>query len=143
MAGGQRLISWLHPCSTSNVALNTRTSAHGPLMAIQIGPGVTFTPLKEPDVLVGPTHPSNADPYAMPCAPSQAHTHSICPHIDPSKCPGTFPLNARLYVQCRPICHVVCPIPGPHAPCALCPHTDPYVILVFPKKTKCKPICMP
>jgi hypothetical protein len=32
MAGGQRLISWLHPCSTSNVALNTRTSAHGPLM---------------------------------------------------------------------------------------------------------------
>jgi hypothetical protein len=33
MAGGQRLISWLHPCSTSNVALNTRTCAHGPLMA--------------------------------------------------------------------------------------------------------------
>jgi hypothetical protein len=32
MAGGQRLISWLHPCSTSNVALNTRTSAHGLLM---------------------------------------------------------------------------------------------------------------
>jgi hypothetical protein len=25
-----RLISWLHPCSTSNVALNTRTCAHGP-----------------------------------------------------------------------------------------------------------------
>jgi hypothetical protein len=32
MAGGQRLISWLHPCSTNNVALNTRTYAHGPLM---------------------------------------------------------------------------------------------------------------
>jgi hypothetical protein len=32
MTGGQRLISWLHPFSTSNVALNTRTSAHGPLM---------------------------------------------------------------------------------------------------------------
>jgi hypothetical protein len=32
MTGGQRLISWLHPCSTSNVALNTRISAHGPLM---------------------------------------------------------------------------------------------------------------
>jgi hypothetical protein len=31
MAGGQRLISWLHPCSTSNVALNTRTCTHGPL----------------------------------------------------------------------------------------------------------------
>jgi hypothetical protein len=32
MAGGQRLISWFHPCSNSNVALNTRTCAHGPLM---------------------------------------------------------------------------------------------------------------
>jgi hypothetical protein len=32
MVGGKRLISWLHPCSTSNVALNTRTCAHGPLM---------------------------------------------------------------------------------------------------------------
>jgi hypothetical protein len=32
MAGGQRLISWFHPYSTSNVALNTRTCAHGPLM---------------------------------------------------------------------------------------------------------------
>jgi hypothetical protein len=42
--------------------------------AIQIGQGVTFTPLKEPDVLVGPTHPSSAAPYAMLCAPSQAHT---------------------------------------------------------------------
>jgi hypothetical protein len=30
MTGGQRLISWLHPCSTSNVALNTHTCAHGP-----------------------------------------------------------------------------------------------------------------
>jgi hypothetical protein len=79
MAGGQRLISWLHPCSTSNVALNTRTCTHGPLMgnswAIQIGSSVTFTPLKEPDVLIGPTHSSSADPYAMSCAPSQAHTH--------------------------------------------------------------------
>jgi hypothetical protein len=28
MAGGQRL----HHCSTSNVALNTRTSAHGPVI---------------------------------------------------------------------------------------------------------------
>jgi hypothetical protein len=32
MAGGQRLISLLDPCSTSNVALNTRTCAHGPLV---------------------------------------------------------------------------------------------------------------
>jgi hypothetical protein len=32
MAGGQRLISWLHLCSTSNVVLNTCTCAHGSLM---------------------------------------------------------------------------------------------------------------
>jgi hypothetical protein len=32
MASGQMLIIWLHPFSTSNVALNTRTCAHGPLM---------------------------------------------------------------------------------------------------------------
>jgi hypothetical protein len=62
MAGGQRLISWFHPCSTSNVALNTRTALMGHSWAIQIGLGVTFTPLKEPDVLVGPTHPSSANP---------------------------------------------------------------------------------
>jgi hypothetical protein len=94
MAGGKRLISWLHPCSTSNVALYTGTCAHGPLMGhpnwvvceipppppkpalmghswvIQIGSGVTFTPLKEPDVLVGPTHLSSVDPYTMSCVPS-------------------------------------------------------------------------
>jgi hypothetical protein len=86
--------------------------------AIQIGPGVTFTPLKEPDVLVDPTHPSSADSYAMPCAPSQAQRACICPHTDSSKYPGTFPLSAQPYVQCRPICHVVCPISGP---CAMRP----------------------
>jgi hypothetical protein len=43
--------------------------------AIQIGSGVTFTPLKEPDVLVGPTYPSSANPYVMSCAPSQAQKH--------------------------------------------------------------------
>jgi hypothetical protein len=42
MADGQRLISWPHPCSTSNVALNTRISAHGSLMSHQIGSGVTI-----------------------------------------------------------------------------------------------------
>jgi hypothetical protein len=31
MANRKRLISWFHPCSTSNVALNTRTCTHGPL----------------------------------------------------------------------------------------------------------------
>jgi hypothetical protein len=77
MAGGQRLISWLHPCSTSNVALNTRTCAHGPLMGHPNWDGCDIHPpsLKEPDVLIGPTHPFSADPYAMSCAPSQAHTH--------------------------------------------------------------------
>jgi hypothetical protein len=75
MAGGQRLISWLHPCSTSNVALNTRTSAHGPLMGHPNWARCDIHPLKEPDVLVGPTHPFSADPYTMSCAPSQAHMH--------------------------------------------------------------------
>jgi hypothetical protein len=32
MSSGQRLISWLHPYSTSNVALNMCTCAHEPLM---------------------------------------------------------------------------------------------------------------
>jgi hypothetical protein len=32
MAGEQRLISWLHRCSTSNVALNMHTCAHESLM---------------------------------------------------------------------------------------------------------------
>jgi hypothetical protein len=60
MAGGQRLISWLHPYSTSNVALNTRTCAHGPLMGhpnwagcdAMVSPGKTaplvFIKKKEP-----------------------------------------------------------------------------------------------
>jgi hypothetical protein len=39
MAGGQSLISWLHPCSTGNVALNTRTCAHEPLMGHPIWAG--------------------------------------------------------------------------------------------------------
>jgi hypothetical protein len=117
MDGGQRLISWLYPFSTSNVALNTRPALMGHSWAIQIGPGVTFTPLppsKNPtsssvqlNCLV-PTHTpccvphpdpnahayvrtltrenvqepsllaqdrtSSANPYAMSCVPSQAHT---------------------------------------------------------------------
>jgi hypothetical protein len=75
MVGEQRLISWLHPCSTINVALNMRTCAHGPLVGHPNWAGCDIhpPPLKEPDVLVGPTHPSSADPYAMPCAPSQVH----------------------------------------------------------------------
>jgi hypothetical protein len=32
MTGEQRLISWIHPCSTSNVTLNMRISAHRRLM---------------------------------------------------------------------------------------------------------------
>jgi hypothetical protein len=39
MAGGQRLISWLHPCSTSNVAINMHTCAHEPLMGHPNWPG--------------------------------------------------------------------------------------------------------
>jgi hypothetical protein len=115
MAGGQRLISWLNPCSTSNVALNTRTSAHGPLMGhpnwagCDIHPPPQTTPcprrsnspvkcqpirhvvcpipgshahayvrtltranVQEPSLL-SHDRTSSADPYAMPCVPSQAH----------------------------------------------------------------------
>jgi hypothetical protein len=43
--------------------------AHLRSWAIQIGPGVAFIP-KEPDILIGPTHSSSADPYAMLRAPS-------------------------------------------------------------------------
>jgi hypothetical protein len=95
--------------------------------AIQIGSVVTFTPpSKNPTSssvqLTRPvlTHTPCRVPHPRPTRTC------ICPHTNPSKCPGTFPLSARPYVQCRPICHAVCPISGPHAPCALCPHTDPY-----------------
>jgi hypothetical protein len=75
MAGGQSLISWLHPWSISNVALNTRTCAHGPLMG----------------------HPNWA---GCDIHPPQRTRH---------------PRRSNSLVQCRPICHVMCPIPGPHA----------------------------
>jgi hypothetical protein len=58
-----------------------------------------------------PTHTPCRVPHPRPTRAC------ICPHTDPSKCPGTFPLSARPYVQCRPICHAVCPISGPHTPC--------------------------
>jgi hypothetical protein len=74
VVGGQSLIRWLHPCSTGNVVLNMRNCANRPLMGHPNWAGCDIHPLKEPDVLVGPTHSSNADPYAMSCAPSQAHT---------------------------------------------------------------------
>jgi hypothetical protein len=74
MAGGQRLISWLHPCSTSNVALNTRTCAHEPLMG----------------------HPNWVGCDIHPPQRTRRLRRSNSP------------------VQCRPICHAVCPIPGPH-----------------------------
>jgi hypothetical protein len=127
MAGGQRLISWLHPCSTSNMALNTRTCAHGPLMGHPNWAGNDIhPPSKNPtSSSVQLTHPV---PTHTPCrVPHTRPTRAcICLHTNPSKCPGTFPLSARPYVKCWPICHAVCPISGPHAPCALCPHTDPY-----------------
>jgi hypothetical protein len=110
MTVGQRLISWLHPCSTSNVVLNTRTCAHGPLIG----------------------HPNwvGCDIHTPPPRRTRRPRRSNSP------------------VQCRPIRHAICPIPGPHAhayvrtltranvqepsllahaPCALCPHTDSYV----------------
>jgi hypothetical protein len=117
MAGGQMLISWLHPCSTSNVALNTRTCAHGPLMGHPNWAGCNIHP---PQRTRRP-HRSNSP---VQCRPIR---HVVCPipgpHAHAYVCTLT---RARPYVQCRPICHVVCPISGPHAPCALGPHTDPY-----------------
>jgi hypothetical protein len=74
MAGGQRLVSWLHPCSTSNVALNMCTCAHGPLMG-------------HPDWVGCDSHPPKRTQH---------------PHRSNSP------------VQCRPICHAMCPISGPH-----------------------------
>jgi hypothetical protein len=115
MADGQRLISWLHPCSTSNVALNTRTCAHGPLMGHPNWVGCDIHPpqrtrrprrsnspvqcrlihhvvcpitgphtyayvrtltranVQKPSLLAH-DRTSSADPYAMSCVPSQAHT---------------------------------------------------------------------
>jgi hypothetical protein len=98
MTGGQRLISWLHPCSTSNVALNTRINAHGHSWLIQIGPGVTFTPLKKPDVLVGPTHPSSVDSYTTPCAHPRPTRACICPHTRGRRSPA----GARAALEERP-----------------------------------------
>jgi hypothetical protein len=127
MAGGQRLISWLHSCSTSNVALNTRTSAHGTLMGYPNWAGCDIHPPPK-NLTSSSVQLTRPVPTHTPChVPHPGPTHTcICLHTNPSKCPRTFPLSARPYVQCRPICHVVCPISGPHAPCALCPHTDPY-----------------
>ena len=58
MAGGQRLISWLHSCSTNKVVLNMCTQHSW----ATTGPHPNWArchthPLKEPVVLVGPTHP--------------------------------------------------------------------------------------
>jgi hypothetical protein len=77
MAGGQRLISWFHPFSISNVALNTRTCAHGPLMG----------------------HPNWAGCDIHPPPPQRTRR----------------PRRSNSPVQCRPIRHAMCPIPGPHA----------------------------
>jgi hypothetical protein len=118
MAGGQRLISWLHPCSTSNVALNARTSAHGPLTGHPNWARCDIHPpqrtrcphrsnspvqcrairhamcpipgphthayvrtrirgnVQEPSLLAH-DRTSSADPYAMPCVPSQAHMRHV------------------------------------------------------------------
>jgi hypothetical protein len=128
MAGGKRLISWLHPCSTSNVALNTRTSSHGPLMSHPNWAGCDIHPPPLKNLTSSSVQLTHPVPTHTPCrVPHPKPTRAcICPHTDPSKCLGTFPLRARPYVQCRPICHDVGPIPGPHAPCAPCSLTDPY-----------------
>jgi hypothetical protein len=90
IAGGQWLISWLHPFLNYSTKL-----VHAALMDhtghIQIGPGVIYIPLKGPDILI--------------------------------------PLSARPHVLCQR--HMPCHVshPDPHAPCAICPYSDPYVQL--------------
>jgi hypothetical protein len=144
MAGGQSLISWLHPCSTGNVALNMCTCAHGPLMGHPIGARCDIhPPSKNPTSLsVQLTRPVSTHTPCRVSHPRPTRT-CICPQTNPSKCPGTFPLSVRPYVQCGPICHVVCPLSGPHAPRALCPHTDPYAqprgLALIPFVTPCPP----
>jgi hypothetical protein len=104
MAGGQRLISWLNPCSTSNVTLNTRTCAHGPLMGHSNWVGVTFNP---PPPAKNPTSSSVQLTHLLKTHMSCRASHPkptracICPHTDPSKCSGMFPLSAGPYDLCR------------------------------------------
>ena len=86
MAGGQRLISWLHPYSTSKVVLNMCTQHSW----ATTGPhpnwaGCHTPPLKEPDIIVGPTHPHWANvqersPLAHARTSSAgAICHAVCP----------------------------------------------------------------
>jgi hypothetical protein len=77
MAGGQRLISWLHPCSTSNVALNTRTSAHGPLMGHPVWVGCDIHPPSKDStsLLVQLTHQCRPIRHAV-CPISGPHAHA-------------------------------------------------------------------
>ena len=118
MAGRQRLISCLHPCSTSNVVLNSRTALMGHYWTTSTWAGC-HTP------------------------PSKNLTSSSGQLTHTGKCPGPPPLSARPYVQCRR--HMPCRVshPGPHAPCAICPHTDPYAQLrgsaLIPFVTPCPP----
>jgi hypothetical protein len=94
MAGGQSLISWLHPCSTGNVLLNMRNCAHGPLMGHPNWTGCDIHPPSN-----NPTSSSvqltRPVPTHTPCRVSHPRPTCvcICPHTDPSKCPGTFLLS--------------------------------------------------
>jgi hypothetical protein len=130
IAGGQWLISWLHPFLNYSTKL-----VHAALMDhtghIQIGPGVIYIPLKGPDILINPT----PRPYVqcrrhIPCRVPHLDPHApcvICSHTDPYL--KTSPLSARPHVLCQR--HMPCHVshPDPHAPCAICPYSDPYVQL--------------
>lgn len=115
MASRQRLISWLHPYSTtSNVVLNLCSRK-------TIGLDVRYTPSNN---LMSPS--SNSPAHVTRRVSHPSPTCVICLHPDPGKCPRTFPLSARLYVQCQHhiSCHV---LTGPHTLSALCLQTDAYV----------------
>jgi hypothetical protein len=143
MAGGQRLISWLHPCSTSNVLLNMRTCAHGPLMGHPNWAGCDIHPPQR-------TRRPRRSNSLVQCRPIR---HAVRPILGPHAHAYVRTLTRANVQEPSLLAHdrtssvdpyaMLCPILGPHATCALCPHTDPYAQLrgsaLIPFVTPCPP----
>jgi hypothetical protein len=73
MAGGQRLIIWLHPCSTGNVVLNMHNCAHGPLMGHPNWAGCDIHPPQR-------TRRPRRSNSPVQCRPIR---HAVCPIPSP------------------------------------------------------------
>jgi hypothetical protein len=102
MAGGQRLISWFHPCSTSNVALNTRTNTHGPLMGHRVPrtkPTCLSTPGGPPaqtfHVCSSPA-PTQIKPQHAPATLGQESVHTTLLIIITKEWPSTGPRTTQV-----------------------------------------------